>query len=55
MFQETPIYTRLVTERGDVPTEVRTDAERIHRDLSRLFPASLPLGSGTPHYRPREQ
>ncbi|WP_299534877.1 hypothetical protein [uncultured Streptomyces sp.] len=40
MFQETPTYSRLVSERGDVPAEVRDEAERIQRDLSRFFPAS---------------
>ncbi|WP_330455694.1 hypothetical protein OIB37_01710 [Streptomyces sp. NBC_00820] len=36
MFQETPIYTRLITERGDVPAMVRGEADRIHRDLERV-------------------
>ncbi|MFD7135073.1 hypothetical protein [Streptomyces sp. NPDC059894] len=45
MFQETPIYARLITERGDVPDQVRRDAERIHRDLARVLtpgPPSFP-------------
>ncbi|MFB0619378.1 hypothetical protein [Streptomyces sp. AGS-58] len=38
MFQETPIFSRLVAERGDIPTQVRGEAERIHRDLARVMP-----------------
>ncbi|MGW4659494.1 hypothetical protein ACWEP2_35035 [Streptomyces sp. NPDC004279] len=38
MFQETPIFSRLVAERGDVPSQVRGEADRIHRDLSRVMP-----------------
>ncbi|MFF5538444.1 hypothetical protein ACFY71_39340 [Streptomyces cinerochromogenes] len=38
MFQETPIFSRLVAERGDIPTQVRGEADRIHRDLARVMP-----------------
>lgn len=48
MFQETPIYARLVTERGDVPDQVRRDAERIHRDLARVIPTGSPSEPGLP-------
>ncbi|AOT57306.1 MULTISPECIES: hypothetical protein [Streptomyces] len=53
MFQETPIYSRLVAERGDVPQLVRGEAERIQRDLGRLIalPPQPPAG-GQP-YHPR--
>ncbi|MFE5407027.1 hypothetical protein ACFQ9Z_38285 [Streptomyces sp. NPDC056580] len=34
MFQQTPVYDRLVAERGDVPVQVRGVADRIHRDLA---------------------
>ncbi|MFD7438839.1 hypothetical protein [Streptomyces sp. NPDC059861] len=37
MFQETPIFSRLVAERGDVPAQVRGEAERIRRDLARVL------------------
>ncbi|MET9442762.1 hypothetical protein [Streptomyces sp. NPDC006610] len=47
MFQETPIYTRLVAERGDVPARVRGEADRIHRDLARVM-RSAPA-PGVPH------
>ncbi|MFH8802058.1 hypothetical protein ACH4F6_21030 [Streptomyces sp. NPDC017936] len=46
MFQETPIYARLVTERGDVPGQVRRDAERIHQDLARVITAGPPSVPG---------
>ncbi|MCW5249703.1 MULTISPECIES: hypothetical protein [unclassified Streptomyces] len=33
MFQDSPIYDRLVAECGDVPAQVRGEAERLHREL----------------------
>ncbi|MBC9729331.1 hypothetical protein [Streptomyces sp. TRM68367] len=33
MFQDSPIYDRLVAERGDVPTQARQEAERVSREL----------------------
>lgn len=33
MFQDSPIYDRLIAERGDVPTQVRREAERVSREL----------------------
>lgn len=45
MFQETPIFSRLVAERGDVPALVRGEAERIRHDLAQVLrqaPASRP-------------
>ncbi|QER90519.1 hypothetical protein F3L20_33430 (plasmid) [Streptomyces tendae] len=48
MFHETPIFSRLVAERGDVPAQVRGEAERIRRDLARVLPqASAPQMSAT--------
>jgi hypothetical protein len=38
VFQETPIFSRLVDERGDIPAQVRGEAERIRRDLARVMP-----------------
>ncbi|MEU0837518.1 hypothetical protein [Streptomyces sp. NPDC005969] len=38
MFQETPIYNRLVTEQGDVLALVRAEAQQIQRDLERVMP-----------------
>ncbi|CAM5330944.1 hypothetical protein SGRIM128S_02215 [Streptomyces griseomycini] len=37
VFQQTPVYDRLVAERGDVPVQVRGEAERIHRDLAQVL------------------
>ncbi|QOV47392.1 hypothetical protein [Streptomyces chromofuscus] len=42
MFQETPIFSRLVAERGDIPAQVRGEAERIRRDLARVLPQAPP-------------
>ncbi|MFH8804634.1 hypothetical protein ACH4F6_34610 [Streptomyces sp. NPDC017936] len=36
--QETPIFSRLVAERGDVPAQVRGEADRIRRDLAQVLP-----------------
>lgn len=47
MFEDTPIYTRLITERGDVPTQVRGEAERIRRDLARVIPSGPPPTAGS--------
>ncbi|WP_432135310.1 MULTISPECIES: hypothetical protein [unclassified Streptomyces] len=51
MFSLTPIYDRLVTERGDIPTQTRAEAERIQRDLARVMQA--PPLSGLPPRGPR--
>ncbi|MFE9450056.1 hypothetical protein [Streptomyces sp. NPDC006739] len=45
MFHETPIYNRLVAERGDIPTQVRGEADRIRRELARILP---PLSGTAP-------
>ncbi|TRO55833.1 hypothetical protein [Streptomyces sp. IB201691-2A2] len=37
MFQETSIYSRLVAERGDIPQQVRGEAERVRRDLEQVM------------------
>ncbi|AZM73519.1 hypothetical protein D1J63_00040 [Streptomyces sp. KPB2] len=37
MFQQTPVYDRLVAERGDVPVQVRGEADRIRRDLAQVL------------------
>ncbi|MFI7413729.1 hypothetical protein ACIBU0_34235 [Streptomyces sp. NPDC049627] len=43
MFQDSPIYDRLIAERGDIPTQVRREAERVSREVE--F-AMQPLLSG---------
>ncbi|MEU5597630.1 hypothetical protein [Streptomyces sp. NPDC020298] len=42
MFQDSPIYDRLVAERGDIPAGVRREAERLRRELEVVM---LPLQS----------
>jgi hypothetical protein len=37
VFQQTPVYDRLVAERGDVLVQVRGEADRIHRDLAQVL------------------
>ncbi|WP_432185688.1 hypothetical protein [Streptomyces tendae] len=38
MSSQTPVYDRLVAERGDIPVQVRGEADRISRDLARVLP-----------------
>ncbi|MER5859845.1 hypothetical protein ACFV2Z_23995 [Streptomyces sp. NPDC059688] len=40
MFHETPIFNRLVAERGDVPAQVRDEANRVRDQLSRVLPSA---------------
>jgi hypothetical protein len=49
VFSPTPIYQRLVAERGDVPAQVRSEAERIQRDLAQII--QTPLVGGLPPHR----
>jgi hypothetical protein len=37
VFSQTPVYDRLVAERGDIPVQVRGEADRIHRDLAHVL------------------
>lgn len=56
MFQETPIYSRLVAERGDVPARVRGEAERT-RDLAQTVRLPAPQGApslGLSHAAPAQ-
>lgn len=48
VFQETPVYDRLVAERGDIPVQVRGEADRIHRDLARVLPWMSASQPGAP-------
>ncbi|WP_328498933.1 hypothetical protein OHS59_43915 [Streptomyces sp. NBC_00414] len=52
MFQETPIYSRLVAERGDIPQQVRGEAERVRRDLEQIMRSPSPSGLLTPSNLP---
>ncbi|GGJ26889.1 hypothetical protein [Streptomyces brasiliensis] len=42
MFQDSPIYDRLVAERGDIPAGVRREADRLHREVEMVM---MPLRS----------
>ncbi|MEZ3181856.1 hypothetical protein KYY02_25240 [Streptomyces pimonensis] len=48
MFQQTPVYDRLVAERGDVPVQVRGEADRIHRDLAQVLHRASTARPSTP-------
>jgi len=37
VFQDVPIYERLVVERGDVVTQSRQAADRVRRDLEAVI------------------
>ncbi|AJP05319.1 hypothetical protein TU94_31725 [Streptomyces cyaneogriseus subsp. noncyanogenus] len=56
MFQDSPIYDRLVAECGDVPAQVRREAERVTRELEVVLrPLHVPglgLGPGPGPERP---
>ncbi|MEU2134812.1 hypothetical protein [Streptomyces sp. NPDC018352] len=52
VFQETPIYTRLVVEQGDVPAQVRGEAQRVLRDLERVMPPPAVQSQTAPSFRP---
>ncbi|MEU7474154.1 hypothetical protein AB0A94_37685 [Streptomyces sp. NPDC044984] len=49
MFQQTPVYDRLVAERGDVPVQVRGEADRIHRDLAQVLRQTSTSQPDAPH------
>ncbi|MFJ8630693.1 hypothetical protein [Streptomyces sp. NPDC093568] len=44
MFQDSPIYDRLIAERGDIPTQVRREAERVSREMAFVMQPGPPLG-----------
>ncbi len=43
-----PVYDRLVTERGDIPVQVRGEADRIHRDPAQILRQTSTPRSNTP-------
>ncbi|MCX5372388.1 hypothetical protein OHU34_03050 [Streptomyces sp. NBC_00080] len=51
VFDDTPIYHRLIIERGDVPAQVKGEAERIKRDLDRVMSAPSSFTPGLPAQR----
>lgn len=48
VFQDAPIYHKLVAERGDVPARVRDAAEHIHRQLEGVMRTGRPLDTFRP-------
>jgi hypothetical protein len=46
VFQDSPIYDRLVAERGDVPTQTRREAERVSRELEYVMRPLQSFGAG---------
>ncbi|MFF8883278.1 hypothetical protein [Streptomyces flaveolus] len=58
MFHETPVYDRLVAERGDIPAQVRGEADRLNHDLAHVLrrvstsPPSAPRNAFEPKLPP---
>jgi hypothetical protein len=48
VFSQTPVYDRLVAERGDIPAQVRGEADRIQRDLAQVLLAAPSSQRSTP-------
>lgn len=48
VFQDSPIYDRLVAERGDVPTQARREAERVTRELEYVMRPLQSFGVPSP-------
>ncbi|MFF3017732.1 hypothetical protein [Streptomyces sp. NPDC057939] len=44
---DAPIYDQLIRERGDVPGQVRREAEEIHRALAQVMARRPPAGMPT--------
>jgi hypothetical protein len=51
VFQDSPIYDRLVAERGDVPTQARREAERVTRELEYVMRPMQSFGAVPPPER----
>lgn len=52
MFQDSPIYDRLIAERGDIPTQVRREAERVSREVEFAMQPLLSGGTAPAPLRP---
>ncbi|MFD6334249.1 hypothetical protein ACFWGI_32340 [Streptomyces niveus] len=46
--RETPIYSRLIAERGDIPAQVSNEADRLHGLLERVLPGPYAAGLASP-------
>ncbi|MEU9354289.1 hypothetical protein AB0D65_25775 [Streptomyces griseoloalbus] len=53
MFQDSPIYDRLIAECGDVPAQVRREAERVSRELELVMRPLQSPGYGPGLDRPQ--
>ncbi|MBJ6642191.1 hypothetical protein ACWDLL_10145 [Streptomyces griseoincarnatus] len=53
MFQDSPIYDRLIAECGDVPAQVRREAERVNRELESVMRPLRSPGYGPGFDRPQ--
>jgi hypothetical protein len=49
VFQDSPIYDRLIAECGDVPAQVRREAERVSRELELVMRPAQSPGYDRPH------
>ncbi|MFE1260596.1 hypothetical protein ACFW5X_08720 [Streptomyces albogriseolus] len=54
MFQDSPIYDRLIAECGDVPAQVRREAERVNRELESVMRPLQSPGYGSGPDRPQQ-
>ncbi len=54
MFQDSPIYDRLIAECGDVPAQVRREAERVSRELESVMRPLRSPGYGPGLDRPQQ-
>lgn len=52
VFQDSPIYDRLVAERGDIPLQTRREAERVSRELEYAMRPLQSFGAGLTPERP---
>ncbi|MCX5554922.1 hypothetical protein [Streptomyces sp. NBC_00038] len=50
-MHDVPIYAQLISERGDIPLQVRTEARRIQRELDWIVNAG-PASGGFPSRPP---
>jgi len=53
VFQDSPIYDRLIAECGDVPAQVRREAERVSRELEMVMRPLRSPGYGPGLDRPQ--
>jgi hypothetical protein len=54
VFQDSPIYDRLIAECGDVPAQVRREAERVNRELESVMRPLQSPGYGSGLDRPQQ-